>query len=129
VSDHETIVVGAGQAGLAAGYCLSRAGLRFTLLDAHAEVGASWARRWDSLRLFTPARYGREVLLSGRDTGSLPRRFLGRDIYDWLWPTLMRPSVDSSLGRACGFSTAWARRCWAGWGKTRRTWSGILPST
>lgn len=42
---------------------------------------------------------GREVLLSGRDTGSLPRRFLGRDIYDWLWPTLMRPSVDSLLGR------------------------------
>ena len=42
---------------------------------------------------------GREVLLSGRDTGSLPRRFLGRDIYDWLWPTLMRPPVDSFLGR------------------------------
>jgi len=42
---------------------------------------------------------GREVLLSGRDTGSLPRRFLGRDIYDWLWPTLMRPAADSFLGR------------------------------
>ena len=33
-ADYETIVIGAGQAGLAAGYYLSRAGLRFTLLDA-----------------------------------------------------------------------------------------------
>jgi len=225
--DYETIVVGAGQAGLAAGYYLKRAGLGFTLLDANAEIGASWERRWESLKLFTPARYnalpglefpgepyalpgksevaaylrryartfslpvqrgvaatalhrrggrfvvstgdgrsltaasvivatganqrpyvpafasslspaivqmhsfdyrgpaqlpegkvlvvgagnsgaqialelagaGRSVLLSGRGTGSLPRRFLGRDIYDWLWPTLMRPSVDSFLGR------------------------------
>jgi putative flavoprotein involved in K+ transport len=225
--DCETIVVGAGQAGLAAGYYLSRAGLDFTLLDANEEIGATWDRRWESLRLFTPARYddlpglkfpgepyalpgkadvaaylrlyartfslpvqrgvtvtalhrragrfvattsdgrsltaasvivatganqrayipafasslspsivqmhsseyrrparlpegkvlvvgagnsgaqialelaaaGRSELLSGRDTGSLPRRLLGRDIYDWLWPTLMRPSVDSALGR------------------------------
>jgi putative flavoprotein involved in K+ transport len=42
---------------------------------------------------------GRPVVLSGRDTGSLPRRLLGRDIYDWLWPTIMRPRVDTALGR------------------------------
>jgi putative flavoprotein involved in K+ transport len=224
---YDAIVVGAGQAGLAAGYYLQRAGVRFALLDAGEEVGAAWKNRWDSLRLFTPARYnglpgmpfpgapyslptkdqaaaylkayarrfelpvrlrtqvsslrsdacgylltttdgeslraasvivatganqqpyvpaiagqlqphivqlhssqyrrpsqlpegavlvvgagnsgaqvalelaeaGRKVVLSGPDTGSLPRRFLGRDIYDWLWPTLMRPSVDSRLGR------------------------------
>jgi putative flavoprotein involved in K+ transport len=45
------------------------------------------------------AEAGRKVVLSGPHTGSLPRRFLGRDIYDWLWPTLMRPSVSSALGR------------------------------
>jgi putative flavoprotein involved in K+ transport len=45
------------------------------------------------------AEAGRKVVLSGPDTGSLPRRLLGRDIYDWLWPTLMRPSVESRLGR------------------------------
>ena len=55
--DYETIVVGAGQAGLAAGYYLKRAGLDFTILDANEEIGAAWDRRWDSLRLFTPARY------------------------------------------------------------------------
>ncbi|HET7362318.1 MAG TPA: NAD(P)-binding domain-containing protein [Burkholderiales bacterium] len=223
---YDTLVIGAGQAGLAAGYHLKRAGLRFMLLDAAEEIGAAWKERWDSLRLFTPARYnalpgmafpgeryslptkdevagylkayaqrfdlpvrlrtpvsglraadgryivsaggesftarsvivatganqqpylpafaaelgshivqlhssayrrptqlpegsvlvvgagnsgaqialelaasGRKVVLSGPDTGSLPRRLLGRDIYDWLWPTIMRPSVDSALGR------------------------------
>ena len=224
---YDTIVIGAGQAGLAAGYYLKRAGVRFTLLDAADEVGAAWQHRWDSLRLFTPARYnglpgmafpgeryslptkdevvrylkayatrfdlpvrlrtrvrslggrdgrygvstaagealtaasvivatganqqpylpafsaalrpqivqmhssgyrrasqlpegavlvvgagnsgaqialelaqsGRQVVLSGPDTGSLPRRLLGRDIYDWLWPTIMRPPVDTPVGR------------------------------
>lgn len=226
-SMYDSIVIGAGQAGLAAGYYLQRAGLRIALLDAQEEVGAVWRQRWDSLRLFTPARYnglpgmpfpgeryslpgkdevadylqayakrldlpvrlgtrvtslrpdagaysvstdsgeelsarsvivatganqqpyvpafaaalnsqivqvhssgyrrpaqlpsgsvlvvgagnsgaqialelaeaGRRVVLSGPNTGSLPRRFLGRDIYDWLWPTLMRPPVHTALGR------------------------------
>lgn len=224
---YDTLVIGAGQAGLAAGYYLERSGVNFALLDGGDEIGDSWARRWDSLRLFTPARYdalpglpfpgardslptkdqvaeylkgyakrfdlpvqlrtpvsalrrkgelyavttangdtlearsiivatganqhprvpafaaalrppivqlhsssyrgpsqlpaggvlvvgagnsgaqialelaesGRRVVLSGPATGWFPRRFLGRDIYDWLWPTLMRPSVDSVLGR------------------------------
>jgi putative flavoprotein involved in K+ transport len=225
-TDFDVVVIGAGQAGLAAGYFLSRAGLRFTLIDSNDEVGAPWRHRWDSLRLFTPARYNdlpgmpfpgaryalpskdqvadyleqyvrafrlpvqlgtsvsalhrqhdrfviytnrgilrasavivatganqrpyippfaaqlashivqlhssdyrrpdqlpsgrvlvvgagnsgaqialelaeadREVVLSGRTTGSLPRRLLGRDVYDWLWPTIMRPSIESRLGR------------------------------
>jgi putative flavoprotein involved in K+ transport len=224
---YDALVIGAGQAGLAAGYYLKRAGVRFALLDAGEEIGAAWKQRWDSLRLFTPARYnslpgmpfpgdpyslptkdevagylqtyaqrfdlpvrlgvrvkslraangryvistdggefltarsvivatggnrkpyvpqfaaalrsqlmqihsseyrrpsqlpkggvlvvgagnsgaqiarelaedGRKVVLSGRETGSLPRRLLGRDIYDWLWPTIMRPPVDTVLGR------------------------------
>jgi putative flavoprotein involved in K+ transport len=50
-------VVGGGQAGLAAGYHLARSGLRFTILDSNHEIGAAWERRWDTLRLFTPARY------------------------------------------------------------------------
>ena len=222
---YDTIVIGAGQAGLAAGYFLSRTGRRFVLLESAAEIGESWRRRWDSLRLFTPNRYNalpgmafpgeryalpnkdevaaylqayaahfnlpirtatrvssverdgdrftvrtadddlacssvvittgayqkpyipefasrlsksilqihssayrnparlpdgdvlvvgagnsgmqialelassRQVWLSGRNTGTIPRRLLGRDVYDWLWPTLMRPSVESWIGR------------------------------
>ena len=53
----DTVVVGAGQAGLAVGFYLAQQGRPFVLLDAHERVGDSWRQRWDSLRLFTPARY------------------------------------------------------------------------
>jgi putative flavoprotein involved in K+ transport len=53
----QVIVVGAGQAGLSVGYFLARRGLSFVILDAHARVGDAWRQRWDSMRLFTPAKY------------------------------------------------------------------------
>ena len=53
----ETVIVGGGQAGLATGYHLARRGQPFVILDAGERVGDPWRRRWDSLRLFTPARY------------------------------------------------------------------------
>jgi putative flavoprotein involved in K+ transport len=53
----DTVVIGAGQAGLAVGFYLAQQGRPFVLLDAHERVGDSWRQRWDSLRLFTPARY------------------------------------------------------------------------
>jgi putative flavoprotein involved in K+ transport len=223
---YDTIVIGAGQAGLVSAYYLQRMAARFVVFDGAGEIGDSWLRRWDSLRLFTPARYnslpglpfpgpkyalpgkdevarylkayaahfalpvhlntrvaslgregdrfavrtaeetftarsvivatgayhrpfvpafagqlspgivqkhsseyrnpdalsqgevlvvgagnsgaqiaqelarsGRRTWLSGRDTGTIPRRVLGRDVYDWLWWTLLRPSIDSRLGR------------------------------
>jgi putative flavoprotein involved in K+ transport len=223
---YDTIVIGAGQAGLASAYYLQRARCRFLVLDGASRIGESWLQRWDSLRLFTPVRYsslpglsfpgepytlpvkdnvakylqayvahfalpvrlntrvsslvtdggrfvvttdgetfaarsvivstgayhrayippfasalspslvqlhsseyrnpgalppgsvlvvgagnsgaqialelaesGRPTWLSGRDTGSIPRRVLGRDVYDWLWWTVMRPSVESWAGR------------------------------
>lgn len=52
----ETVVIGGGQAGLAVGYHLARRGLPFVILDANPRIGDSWRHRWDSLRLFTPAR-------------------------------------------------------------------------
>ncbi len=53
----QTIVIGGGQAGLSVGYHLARRGLPFLILDANQRIGDSWRSRWDSLRLFTPARY------------------------------------------------------------------------
>src|SRR4029453_5274910 len=41
--------------GLSTGYHLAKAGRRFIILEANARVGDSWRKRWDSLRLFTPA--------------------------------------------------------------------------
>ena len=53
----DTIVIGGGQAGLAAGYHLKQRGLPFVILDMHERIGDAWRTRWDSLRLFTPASH------------------------------------------------------------------------
>src|SRR4051812_18783667 len=53
----EVVVVGGGQAGLAIGHFLARAGRRFVILEAGESVGTAWRDRWDSLVLFTPRRY------------------------------------------------------------------------
>jgi putative flavoprotein involved in K+ transport len=57
VERFDTIVVGGGQAGLAVGYYLAEQRRNFVILDAGDRVGDTWRGRWDSLRLFTPARY------------------------------------------------------------------------
>ncbi|KAA9333275.1 FAD-dependent oxidoreductase [Hymenobacter busanensis] len=51
----DTLIIGAGQAGLAAAYYVQRAGLKCVLLDEHPTVGAAWSERYDSLQLFSPA--------------------------------------------------------------------------
>jgi putative flavoprotein involved in K+ transport len=53
----DTVVVGGGQAGLAAGYHLVRRDVDFVIVDAERRAGDVWRTRWDSLRLFTPAKY------------------------------------------------------------------------
>lgn len=57
MSHHDIVVIGGGQAGLAVGHYLSRDDRDFTILDAGDGPAAAWRARWDSLRLFTPARY------------------------------------------------------------------------
>lgn len=55
--DIDIIVVGAGQAGLSTGYHLHRLGLEYIILEANERIGDVWRNRWDSLRLFTPAKF------------------------------------------------------------------------
>lgn len=70
----DTLIIGAGQAGLSAGYHLQRRGMPFAIIDADERVGDHWRDRWDSLRLYSPARYD-----------SLPgMRFPGPSFH---WPT------------------------------------------
>ena len=57
VTRTNTIVIGGGQAGLAVGYHLAKHHIPFLILDANLRVGDAWRNRWDSLRLFNPARY------------------------------------------------------------------------
>ena len=227
VERYETIVIGAGQAGLAVGHHLAKRDVDFVILSDESRVGDNWRRRWDSLRLFTPARYSglpgmhfpappdhladkdevadfleryverfdlpvrldtrvrgvkgdgerylvdvgddaalleadnvivatgafqrplipgvgarlardiqqlhsseyhhpfaladgpalvvgagnsgaqialelsryRKVWLAGRDTGHLPRRALGRDIFQWIWPVMQRATLDTRIGK------------------------------
>ncbi|HEX4935006.1 MAG TPA: NAD(P)/FAD-dependent oxidoreductase, partial [Gemmatimonadaceae bacterium] len=232
VERYEAIVIGGGQAGLATAQQLAARGIDFVVLDAAESIGDSWRRRWDSLRLFTPARYDglpgmpfpappshlpdkdevadylvryaerfdlpvrlgarvtslgwdgeryviraggrryesdnvivatgafqrprvpsladaldagihqlhsseyrspfslpggsalvvgagssgaqialelsrdRKVWLAGRDPGALPRRIVGRDLFDWLWPILSYATGDTALGRLLQRRTA-----------------------
>lgn len=222
-----TVIIGAGQAGLAVGHHLAAADADFVILSDEARVGDNWRKRWDSLRLFTPAKYSglpgmpfpapsthladkdevgdyleryaerfelpvrtrmrvsglsfdgaryvlavdgascaieaesvvvatgafqaprvpavaarlrpgthqlhsseyhhpfelpdgpvlvvgagnsgaqialelarhRTVWLAGRDTGHMPRRLLGRDVFDWIWPLLRHATQDTLIGR------------------------------
>src|SRR5262249_46637428 len=63
----DTIVIGRSQAGLAIGYHLAKRAVPFLILDANQRIDAAWRNRWDSLLLFTPARYN-----------ALPGRFPAR---------------------------------------------------
>jgi putative flavoprotein involved in K+ transport len=73
----DVLVIGGGQAGLSVGHHLARRGIRkFLILDANARVGDSWRQRWDSLRLFTPARYDG---LDGMPFPAPPRSFPTKD--------------------------------------------------
>lgn len=52
----DVMVIGGGQAGLAMGYVLQQAGVRFQILEASGRVGDAWRSRYASLVLFTPAK-------------------------------------------------------------------------
>jgi putative flavoprotein involved in K+ transport len=73
---HDVVVVGGGQAGLAISYFLARQGRDFTIFEAANEPAAAWRQRWDSLKLFTPARYSS---LPGMTFPGRPDSYPGRD--------------------------------------------------
>lgn len=81
---YELIVIGGGQAGLAIGYWLAKHDIDFLIVDANARVGDSWRKRWDSLRLFTPAKYsGLPGLAFPGDPYHLPVRDEVAEYLEW----------------------------------------------
>ncbi len=79
---YDALVIGAGQAGLAAGYYLQQAGATFQILEAGEDPGGSWPLFYDSLRLNTPARYS---ALPGLPFPGRPDRYPARDeVVDYL---------------------------------------------
>lgn len=53
----DTIIIGGGQAGLSTACHLTRRGASCVILEDHERVGDIWRRRFDSLRLYSPAKY------------------------------------------------------------------------
>lgn len=74
----DVLVIGAGQAGLAAGYHLKKAGLKFRILERGSRIGDSWRSRYDSLLLFTPRHMS---ALPGLALDGDPKGFPSRDEY------------------------------------------------
>src|SRR5690348_14752403 len=73
----EAVIIGGGQAGLATAYELKRRGLEnLAVLERDERLGDQWRRRWDSLRLFTPARYD---ALPGSTFPAAPESFPTKD--------------------------------------------------
>src|SRR5687768_1796054 len=53
----ETLIIGAGQCGLATGYQLQRLGREFLIIDANDRIGDNWRQQWDTLKLYSSAKY------------------------------------------------------------------------
>jgi putative flavoprotein involved in K+ transport len=71
----DVVVVGAGQSGLAAARTLQAHGIHPVVLEAGPEPAGSWPHYYDSLTLFSPARYsGMPGLEFPGDRDHYPRR-------------------------------------------------------
>ena len=70
------MIVGAGQAGLGTGRELQQHDRRFVILDANDRVGDNWRCQWDTLKLYTPAKYD---ALPGLPFPGDPQHFPGKD--------------------------------------------------
>lgn len=76
MSHYDVLVIGAGQAGLATAHALRPTGLSHLVLEAGEQVGGSWPRFYDSLSLFSPARF---CGLPGLPMPGDPRRYPTRE--------------------------------------------------
>jgi putative flavoprotein involved in K+ transport len=91
-----TLVIGGGQAGISVGYFLSRNGEDFRIVDAGNGIGHTWRNRWDSLRLFTEAKYDN---LPGMRFPGDPNHVPGKDeMVDFLRRYVDRFGLEVDLG-------------------------------
>lgn len=114
-----TIIVGAGQAGLAVAAALVERGMTperdFLILDQSTPDRLAWRTRWDSLRLFTPAWYSQ--LRGLGHEGDRNRRLSATEIADYLdryrhrlgldahWSTLVNSVIEDDHGHTYVVST------------------------
>ncbi|WP_431929322.1 flavin-containing monooxygenase [Amycolatopsis tucumanensis] len=92
----EAVVIGGGQAGLAAAHALLARGVRPLVLEAGDEPAGSWPRYYESLRLFSPARYS---ALPGLPFPGDPGRYPHRDeVVDYLRTYAKQLDADIRTG-------------------------------
>lgn len=108
----ETLIVGAGQAGLATGYHLAQLGREFLIVDGSARIGDNWRCHYDSLKLYSPAKFDG---LPGMDFPGDPWHFPGKDevaefleqyAVEMALPVRMQTRVDRLIPREGGGFTA-----------------------
>ncbi len=96
----DTLIIGAGQAGLATGYELRRRGRSVLIVDGLTRIGDNWRCHYDSLRLYSPAKFDG---LPGMDFPGDPWHFPTKDeVADFLeayavemgLPVRLRTRVD-----------------------------------
>ena len=105
---YDVVIIGAGQAGLAAGYHLAKRKIPFLILEEHARIGDNWRTRWESLRLYSPAAVDglpgtrfpakRFAYPSGREMGD----YLESYARTWKLPVRTGVHVDSLRQRDDG---------------------------
>ena len=95
---HPLAVIGAGQAGLATVHAANRIGLRPLVLEASEQAGGSWPHYYDSLALFSPARFSS---LPGHPMPGDPDRYPLRDeVVDHLRAYAAGLDADIRYGRS-----------------------------
>jgi putative flavoprotein involved in K+ transport len=105
----DTVVIGGGQAGLAAGYYLNQSGINFIILDENPRTGETWRRRWDSLRLFTPSqKYNLPGMKFPKPDFNFPTKdeaadFLQSYVVHYSLPVRYDVKVDGLQRNAAGF--------------------------
>ncbi len=104
----ETVIIGAGQAGLSTAYHLSKRGRACVVLDSNARIGDNWRRHWETLRLYSPAKYdGLPGMPFPADPWSFPQKdevaaFLESYALTFELPVRMSTRVDALDRRADG---------------------------
>ncbi|MFJ5728938.1 flavin-containing monooxygenase [Streptomyces paradoxus] len=94
----EAVVIGGGQSGLAATHGLLRQGVTPVVLEASDRAAGSWPRYYESLTLFSPARYSSlpELPFPGGDPDRYPHR---DEVVAYLTAYAARLDADVRTGR------------------------------
>ncbi len=92
----DVVVIGGGQSGLAAAGALRRHGIEPVVLEASSRAAGSWPRYYDSLTLFSPARFS--ALPDSPFDGQGDRYPSREDVVDYLAGHAERLGVEIRTG-------------------------------